>query len=238
MSAAVSSLLSSGLAASVWRGTDLGHAGAPVLRSGWERLDAELPGGGWPCGALTELLVPRAALLEWRLLDTPLRAALRQGGLLVLVGPPAVPYLPGLREQGIDPGQLVWVRSRDAGQSLWAAEQILRAGGAAAVLAWLPNCRAEALRRLHAHAQDGRALVFALRPEQARAEASPAPLRVRARPGEPWELCVQVLKRRGPAHEQELRLVSRPAGLAQAVVETPGQEHEHAVGRVAGLRLA
>ncbi|WP_018912036.1 translesion DNA synthesis-associated protein ImuA [Thiomonas sp. FB-6] len=238
MSAALSSLLSSGLAASVWRGVDLGHAGAPVLRSGWERLDAELPGGGWPCGSLTELLVPRGALLEWRLLGTALRAALQSGGRLVLVGPPAVPYLPGLQEQGLDPAQLVWVRSRDAGQSLWAAEQVLRAGGAAAVLVWLPASRAEALRRLHAHAQEGRAPVFALRPEQAHVEASPAPLRVQARPGEPWELRVRLLKRRGPAHEQELRLASRPGALAQAILETPGQEQGDVVGRIAGLRLA
>ena len=221
MSAAVSSLLSSGLAASVWRGVDLGHAGAPVLRSGWPRLDAELPGGGWPCASLTELLVPRGALLEWRLLGTALRAALRAGGRLVLVGPPAVPCLPGLQEQGIDPAQLVWVRSREAGQSLWAAEQVLRAGGAAALLVWLPACRAEALRRLHAHAQGGRAPVFALLPEQARGEASPAPLRVHAWPGGSWELCVQLLKRRGPAHEQELRLASRPGGLDRAILDEP-----------------
>ena len=216
-----SSPLPARLAASVWRATDLASSSGPVLRSGWERLDAELPGGGWPCGSLNEIVLPQLASLEWRLLGPALRGALRGGAKLVLAGPPALPHLPGLQCQGIDPAQLVWVRSRDAGESLWAARQVLRAGGAAALLVWLPACRAEALRRLHAHAQGGRAPVFALRPEQARGEASPAPLRVHAWPGGSWELCVQLLKRRGPAHEQELRLASRPGGLDRAILDEP-----------------
>lgn len=240
----VSSLLSSRLAASVWRAADLGRSAVPVLRSGWAQLDAELPGGGWPRAGLTEILAPRAALLEWRLLGSALRGAQQDGGSLVLVGAPAVPFLPGLQCQGLDPARLVWVRSRDAGESLWVCEQVLRAGGAAALLVWLPACRVGALRRLHAHAQDGRGPVFAVRPEAARGEASPAPLRVRARVGEPWELCVQLLKRRGPAHERELHLASLPGGLEQALPPRSaasggnGEEPRDAVGRTAGLRLA
>ena len=40
----------------VWRGR-LVDAALPALSSGFPALDAELPGGGWPRGALTELLV-------------------------------------------------------------------------------------------------------------------------------------------------------------------------------------
>ncbi len=235
------------LATRVWRGSDLGHVDVPVQRSGWARLDAELPGGGWPCGSLTEILVPRMPLLEWRLLGPALGQALRGGASLVLVGPPAVPYLPGLQCQGIAAERLVWVRSREVTQSLWAAEQVLRAGSAAALLVWLPACRAEALRRLHAHAQGGRGLLFAVRPEQSRSESSAAPLRVHAQPGSPWELRVRLLKRRGPAHEHELRLASIPGGLQAALPVAPAQgatalhspgEPRHAVGRTAGLHVA
>ncbi len=241
-----SSPLPARLAASVWRATDLASSSGPVLRSGWERLDAELPGGGWPCGSLNEIVLPQLASLEWRLLGPALRGALRGGAKLVLAGPPALPHLPGLQCQGIDPAQLVWVRSRDAGESLRSARQVLRAGGAAALLVWLPACRADALRRLHADTQGARALVFALRPQQARAEASPAPLRVQARPGSPWELRVQVFKRRGPAHDAELSLPALPGGLGQALPEAarpPAGDGapagaDHAVGRIAGLRLA
>ncbi len=234
------------LAAHVWRGSALGHADMPVQRSGWAQLDAELPGGGWPCGSLNEILTPQAPLLEWRLLAPALREALRAGAPLVAVGPPAMPYLPGLHAQGVRAEHLVWVRSRDVGESLWAAGQVLRAGTAAALLVWLPACRTEALRRLHAHAQGGRSLVFALRPAQACAEASAAPLRVQARVGEPWELCVRVFKRRGPSHEHELRLRALPGALdgalSAALAALPPRREAgepcHAVGRVAGLRLA
>ncbi len=237
------------LASRVWRGADLGAGATQVLGSGWAELDAELPGGGWPCGSLNEILLPRSPLLEWRLLGPALRAAQRGGSRLVVVGPPATPYLPGLQGQGIDVGQLVWVRSRDTAESLWASEQLLRSGAALALLAWLPGCRAQALRRLQVQAGGSSAWLFVLREEPAAAEASPAPLRVRARCGAGWELRVRLLKRRGPAHEGELCLPSLPGGLEAALpgppwplpaqaphpLSTPSRD---AVGRTAGLRLA
>ena len=44
------------VAAAVWRGDQLGRATAPTRSSGFAALDAQLPGGGWPCQGLTELL--------------------------------------------------------------------------------------------------------------------------------------------------------------------------------------
>ena len=62
----------------LWRAHRLGRAGAAaVWRSGFAALDAELPGGGWPCQALTELLLPRPGIGEVRLL-APVLAAARQ----------------------------------------------------------------------------------------------------------------------------------------------------------------
>ena len=40
----------------VRRGDAFAVAPAPTLASGFPVLDAELPGGGWPLGALIELL--------------------------------------------------------------------------------------------------------------------------------------------------------------------------------------
>ena len=40
----------------VWRGDELGAADAQVIATGHAALDAQLPGGGWPVGAMTELL--------------------------------------------------------------------------------------------------------------------------------------------------------------------------------------
>ena len=46
-----------------------------VLPTGHALLDAELPGGGWPVGALCEILQTHSAQSEWRLLMPALVAA-------------------------------------------------------------------------------------------------------------------------------------------------------------------
>lgn len=42
----------------LWLGHQLGRARDDGLPSGFAALDAQLPGGGWPRRALTELLLP------------------------------------------------------------------------------------------------------------------------------------------------------------------------------------
>lgn len=205
--------LPSSIAAAVWRGDDIAAPAGPVVASGWSALDAELPGGGWPCGSLTEVLSPQPSLLEWRLLGAALGRVAAGGGSVVLVGPPKQPYLPGLQTLGLSERQLIWVQADAPAQRLWVTEQLVRADLGGAVLAWLPQVRAEQLRRLQSRLQGGRALCIALRPEGARADPSPAALRVLAQPGPDWTLRVQVLKRRGPAHDTELVLPAVPVSL-------------------------
>ena len=40
----------------IWRGPGLCAPAPPGVPSGFSELDAELPGGGWPEGALSEIL--------------------------------------------------------------------------------------------------------------------------------------------------------------------------------------
>jgi protein ImuA len=82
-----------------------------VLASGFAELDAQLPGGGWPAGVLTELLLPHAGVGELRLL-APVLA--RQGAQhsLMWFDPPAAPCAWALAALGIDVRQLVVVHSR------------------------------------------------------------------------------------------------------------------------------
>ena len=56
----------------VWRGCDFGQQVGAVVSSGFNALDAELPGGGWPCQALSEVLSPQPSVLEWRLIGSTL----------------------------------------------------------------------------------------------------------------------------------------------------------------------
>lgn len=212
---------------SLWRASDLGRSAAPVCPSGFAALDAELPGGGWPCGQLTEVLQPEAGWREWRLL-APSLARLSQQGSVVLVGPPLVPHLPALAWQGLALGSLIWVQACSPAERLWAAEQALRCQALAAVLVWLPLGLPQGLRRLQLAAQAGRQAsppcLWALRPWAAQQQASPAPLRLGLRAGPADALEVRVLKRRGRVLEQALLLPAvRPSALRAGPASAPPQ---------------
>ncbi|KQP22125.1 translesion DNA synthesis-associated protein ImuA [Pseudorhodoferax sp. Leaf267] len=226
------------IAEAVWRGNELGHqVAAEALSSGWEALDAELPGGGWPRRAVTEILAAQPSVVEWRLLSPGLRQVVQSGGQIVVIGPPRHPHLPGLQHMGLSERQFVWIQADAPAERLWTTEQLIKSNAAGAVIAWLPKVRADQLRRLQVCALACDGLVFLCRPEAARHEASAAPLRVQAAAGEDWDLSVHLLKRRGPPHEQALQLPSIPGGLASVL--TPRmrrsapvlREAPHAVGR-------
>lgn len=196
---------------------------AVVCATGFSALDTELPGGGWPVRGLTEILQPAGCRLEWRLLLPALSMAARQASgqpdrPLILLAPPWMPHMPGLVQAGIDPAQVVWVRANGS-RLLWAAAQVLKARHLCAVLMWLPHAAPAQLRRLQALALSCDAPVFVMRPEAAHAVASPAPLRVHLAPvpGDFATLRVQILKRRGPLHEQPLLLKAWPVGVAEAL---------------------
>ena len=200
--------------AAVWRANELGQAKQSIVSSGWASLDAELPGGGWPRAAVTEVLATQPSVLEWRLLSPALRQVVAAGGQVVVIGPSRHPHLPGLLHEGLDERQLVWVRAEAPSERMWVTEQLIRSNAAGAIVAWLPQARQEQLRRLQVGALGCEGLIFLCRPTSARHEASASPLRVHASVGLDWQLKVNVFKRRGPVHESELILPSVPGGLS------------------------
>lgn len=193
-----------------------------ALASGFAELDAQLPGGGWPAQALTELLLPHAGVGELRLLAPVLTALQARQRCLIWFDPPATPCAWALGALGIQTRQLVVVRSRatlkaparrllPAADILWALEQTLKSGHAGAVLAWLPaRLPADALRRLQLAAQAHDGPVFLLRDAQERSRPSPAPLRLLLASAGPDQLQLQLLKRRGPPLLQPLTLALPP----------------------------
>lgn len=197
----------------LWRGTDLGAQAGQVVSSGFAGLDAELPGGGWPVQAITEVLSAQPSVLEWRVIGPTLGRVVAADGKVVVVGPPKTPHLPGLRHSGIDEKHLIWVQAESPAERLWCTEQLVKSGSCGALVAWLPQARPEQIRRLQVCAQACEGPVFLFRPEAARHEASAAPLRVMASLGLDWEVLVQVIKRRGTPHEGVVRLRSVPGGL-------------------------
>ena len=212
------------IAAAIWRGTELGSPVTTVLSSGFPALDAELPGAGWPCHSLTELLQPQPTVAEWRLLAPAIRKVVASGGNIVVVGPPKSPHLPGLRHVGLDERHLVWIQAETPAERLWVTEQLVKTNAAGLLVSWLPQARQEQIRRLQVCAQACDGPVFLCRPAAAEHEPSAAPLRVQLRFGLDWELHVHLLKRKGPTHEGVLTLSSVPGGLESIItprLQTP-----------------
>jgi hypothetical protein len=205
----------------VWRGNALA-GGVPAVPTGFAELDAVLPGGGWPCGALTELLVPARGIGELGLLMPALARLTCAGKRVVWLAPPHLPYAPALAAAGVDLPHLALVRAAGRRDALWAAEQALRAGSCHALLAWLPTPGYPHLRRLAVAAEASRAFLALFRPPQAAAEASPACLRLALEPAE-GGLQVRVLKRRGAPLAAPLLLpVKRPFhALGRAALSRP-----------------
>lgn len=161
----------------IWRRSS---SSLPVLRAqptGCAALDAVLPGGGWPLGALSEILVTRDGLGELGLVMPALAALTRRRRRIAFVAPPYIPYAPALAAHGVDLTQIVDIAATD-GDDAWSAEQCLRSGGCGAVLFWLPKADYAQLRRLQLAAETGGALGFVFRPAAAAHGASPAGLRL------------------------------------------------------------
>lgn len=205
------------LPAGVWCAEGLPLAEETTLSTGEPALDAVLPGGGWPVGALTELLQPQPHAHLWPLLASGLAQALaRQAGPVVLVAPPRTPFVPGLAALGLPAERWLWVDADTSAARLWATEQALRCAEVAAVLAWLPQAGAADLRRLQLAAQRYRQLLFVMRPLSARAQASPARLRLMVEEGGTVSsLRVHVLKRRGPPLVSPVLLPAQPPLLGR-----------------------
>jgi len=213
--------LSSQLRRQVWKGNELAEADSRVISSGYAALDQLLPGQGWSAGGLTELLIEHGGVGEVRLLAHTLRHLTMQAERhVMLVAPPYQPCAAALRAWGVDVGRVVWVRSGED-QSLWAAAQALKQDGIGAVLVWLPNARADKVRRLQVAAQESASLAFLIRPVEAATQSSPAPLRMICEPLLPanaqtinrrqWlreiGMSIDIFKRRGPPLAEPLRLI-------------------------------
>ncbi len=231
------------LAAPVWRAGEMAAAVQHTLDTGYPALNAALPGGGWPVGAMTELLQSQPGCGEWGLLAPALAALLpwpsqSRGArsAVVLVGAPFVPCGPALAARQINPGRLLRVQADAAPARLWAAEQALRCADVSAVLAWLPKVPMPHLRRLQMAAQSHGKLLFVFRPETVQAESSPAPLRLRlmrsgleeAGQGHPPGLVVDVFKRRGPPLAQPLLLPTLPLRLEALLAASRAQARRRA----------
>ena len=122
----------------LWLAHQLGRVAGAVWPTGFGALDAQLPGGGWPCGVLTELLLAQPGVGEMRLLAPVMADPARPGPTagwapargagpadivgspspaggdgIMLFGPPAMPCVQALQQMGVDVGRLIVVHGRE-----------------------------------------------------------------------------------------------------------------------------
>jgi hypothetical protein len=179
----------------VWRGAECARVAVASVPTGFAELDAVLPGGGWPAGALTEIHCERPGAGELQL-AMPAAARLTQSGRwLALIAPPYIPYAPALVSHGVRLSRVMLVRTAATEESLWACGQALRSQDCGAVLAWLERAPEHLFRRLQLAVENSDALALLFRPGRA-LPASPAALRLHVSKSQSRTL-VRVLKRRG-----------------------------------------
>jgi hypothetical protein len=169
------------------------NAAAP---SGFAELDASLPGGGWPVGAVSELMPDTMGIGELSLLMPALCRLSRVERYIAWIAPPYLPYAPALAQAGLRLERVLIVHARNAQESLWAAEQALRCPAFGAVLCWPLGIADKNVRRLQLAAEAGGSLGILYRPAEAAREHSPAALRLRLSPASAG-LLVEIHKCRG-----------------------------------------
>jgi protein ImuA len=149
--------------------------------SGFAELDAYLPGGGWPVGALTECLLDQHGIGELSLWLPALRAILKDQRYVAFVAPPFIPYAPAFVQRGIALDKIRVLHCPTQEDSLWATEQALRCSAFGAVFAWPKAIADKQLRRLQLAAEEGRNIGVLYRPLAVAKTPSPAALRIKLR---------------------------------------------------------
>lgn len=161
----------------LWRGRDQ-HNDYASVPTGYAQLDKVLPSGGWGIGCVTELLPEQQGIGELSLLLPGLRQVTSENQWAAFISPPYLPYAPALANAGINLERLLIVNAGDDTNTLWATEQLLRAGIFASVVAWVTRSTAQKQRRLQLAAELGKTWTTVYRPVSAQHQHSPAACRI------------------------------------------------------------
>lgn len=200
MSAALDTLLHN---AAIWRGSERSRAESAVIASGFDTFDETL--GGWPLGALVEIITRREGIGEVSILLPALARLSRDERWIALINPPYIPYAPALFHAGIDLAKVVVIRATGTADTWWSMEQALCSGACSAVLGWPAAMTEQAIRRLQLATETGRALGVYFTQPGAIPRTSPVPYRLQI-DGTIDCIRIEVLKRRGGGLASPLNL--------------------------------
>ena len=147
--------------AGMWRASHMRAGFQPEQKqgtpTGFNILDEQLSGSGWPTDGITELLYEHAGIGEIRLLAPALANLSQQkAGWILWISPPYIPYAPALIAAGIDLTSILVINPKNQTDSLWAMEQALASTSCCAVLAWPKNINDKQVRRLQVASKSGK----------------------------------------------------------------------------------
>lgn len=193
----------------LWRGDRLPLATGPAVPTGFAELDGALPGGGWPTGAVVELLGGEAGIGELRLLLPALQRLTQARNQVLLVNPPHIPNAVVLQQAGVALERMLVARPEQEQDAAWLAEQALRNPGCGAVLIWPRQgsrvFNDERVRRLQVAAETGQSTLFLYRSGR-RHVSQWAGLRLELLPLADASLQVSVLKAVGTHRRPQVQL--------------------------------
>lgn len=198
--------------AQVWQASRQRQAVRPGAEStGYAALDAYLPGGGWPRGAMIECLTDAPGIGELRLMLPALQRMTRAGQTVFWIDAPHIPYAPALARADVDIRQLITIQTQSREDQLWTLENCLRSPGTGLAMVWLDSARRSDIRRIQLAAEAGNSLCILFRHSRHADQQSPAALRLQLTPGEnDGQLCPDILKRRGGWPVSDLQLAIPP----------------------------
>ena len=192
----ISKLLSQG---KIWT-ADKTHDAMPekVIPSGYPILDAELPGGGWPVGAVTEILYPQVSMGELRMVLPALKHVAQQDHRWqIWLNPPGQPYGPGLNSWGVSLRQTLVCENLSPKEFSWVIDQSVQHSGCSVILAWATRIEPAQLRRLQLASERRDIIIFLFRPIHQANPLSYSRLKLSIQAGsQPLFLQVDILKRR------------------------------------------
>ena len=133
----------------LWRGRDQSAMQSRSHETGFTELNHSLPTGGWPAGAITEIIVDHWGSGELQLLIPLLVRQSQQYRPITFIAPPHVPYAPALANAGIELAQITILDDTLSTDDVWwSAEKILGHPDCGATLIWPHHHHHNQLRRL------------------------------------------------------------------------------------------
>lgn len=178
------------------------------ISTGYSQLDQYLPGGGWPIGALTEILLANTEQPPLWLIVPALAKLECEKRWQAWIAPTGIPYAPAIANTGIDISKTLVICPSTYKDILWATEQTLDSGACSAVLFWPHKMLTTTSRRLQIAAKNGHSFGLCFYPSKNIRHNTMATLRILFNPdcqgGE-----ITILKGHGIKPTKKIKLVRK-----------------------------